>query len=144
MRPNRFLFRAAFSASSPWVLSCGGTRITVSGGAITSEVVWNDGSDGATGCGVRNIFPLPIWQRKAKIPLSKNGVSGRNVGYINPMLYSHIGLEGVLRNVTNGNNSTEVSTRYSACPGWNACTGWGSPDGGNLLKAFRSLRPSTH
>ena len=56
-----------FPASSPYVLACGGTRITASGGAITSEVVWNDGkSGGASGGGVSSLFPAPAWQEGLK------------------------------------------------------------------------------
>lgn len=53
-----------FPASSPWVLGCGGTRLTSAGGRITSEVVWNDLAtrNGATGGGVSAVFPRPPWQ----------------------------------------------------------------------------------
>ena len=52
-----------FPASSPHVLACGGTSLTASGGAITSETVWNDGANGgATGGGVSSFFGLPAWQ----------------------------------------------------------------------------------
>ena len=53
---------ADFPASSPHVLGCGGTTITVANGAITSEVVWNDAGDGATGGGFSASFPTPAWQ----------------------------------------------------------------------------------
>lgn len=52
-----------FPASSPHVLACGGTSLVAQGGAIVSEVVWNDGgSGGATGGGVSGYFTLPAWQ----------------------------------------------------------------------------------
>jgi kumamolisin len=52
-----------FPASSPHVLACGGTSIQVSGKAITSETVWNDGAQGgAGGGGVSAVFPAPAWQ----------------------------------------------------------------------------------
>jgi kumamolisin len=53
---------ADFPASSPHVVGCGGTHITASGNAITSEVVWNDPGDGATGGGFSTLFPRPTWQ----------------------------------------------------------------------------------
>jgi kumamolisin len=53
---------ADFPASSPHVVGCGGTHIAVSGNAITSEVVWNDPGDGASGGGFSTLFPLPSWQ----------------------------------------------------------------------------------
>jgi kumamolisin len=73
---------ADFPASSPHVLGCGGTRITVSGGAITSETVWNDDpSSSATGGGVSDVFALPSWQTDAGVPPSINpgGHVGRGV-----------------------------------------------------------------
>ena len=72
-----------FPASAPYVLGCGGTRISSSGGAITSEVVWNDQSigGGATGGGVSNFFPLPLWQSNSNVPpsASPGGQVGRGV-----------------------------------------------------------------
>jgi kumamolisin len=56
-----------FPASSPFVLAVGGTRITASGGVITSEVAWNSGKF-ATGGGVSEFFALPDWQKNVKVP----------------------------------------------------------------------------
>jgi kumamolisin len=61
-----------FPASSPHVLACGGTTVTLnSNGAITSEVVWND-SVGSSGGGVSDFFPLPEWQYGVGVPPSVN------------------------------------------------------------------------
>jgi kumamolisin len=71
-----------FPASSPYVLACGGTRLESSGGAITSESVWNDGPQGgAGGGGISDYFPLPPWQAKSGIPPSINagGRAGRGL-----------------------------------------------------------------
>jgi kumamolisin len=76
----------------------------------------------------------PLWA--GLIALINQG-AGRHVGYINPFLYSKIGPAGVLRSITEGNNSIHGVEGCSAGPGWNACTGWGSPNGRNLLTAFR-------
>ena len=72
---------ADFPASSPHVLGCGGTSLTASGGAIASEVVWNNANGWATGGGVSAVFPVPVWQRSVTIPasLSKNQGPGRGV-----------------------------------------------------------------
>ncbi len=68
-----------FPASSPSVIGCGGTSITVSGGTITAEVVWNDGTDG-TGGGISDLFPVPSFQENANLPPSVNdGHRGRGV-----------------------------------------------------------------
>ena len=65
---------------------------------------------------------------------------GRNVGYLNPVLYEHIGPAGVLRAMTKGDKSCGGVKGYSASPGWNYCTGWGTPDGRKLLEALRSIK----
>jgi kumamolisin len=83
---------AYFPASSPWVLSCGGTSLITNGGQIEDEVVWNRLSHhmrllylvdpppssprtqgpffnlGATGGGVSIYFALPAYQEKAQVP----------------------------------------------------------------------------
>jgi kumamolisin len=61
-----------YPAASPWVLGCGGTRIEVDDGTITSEVAWNDGAGSATGGGVSELYPLPEWQTAANVPPSAN------------------------------------------------------------------------
>jgi kumamolisin len=70
-----------FPASSPHVLACGGTKLTGSGSTISSEVVWNEqaSSEGATGGGVSNVFPLPSWQTNAKVPPPSVSAGGRGV-----------------------------------------------------------------
>lgn len=72
---------ADFPASSPHVLGCGGTKLTGSGEHITSEVVWNEESNhhGATGGGVSDFFPLPVWQEKVGVPRPSGSSSGRGV-----------------------------------------------------------------
>jgi kumamolisin len=62
-----------FPASSQHVLACGGTSMRSAKGAITSEVVWNDGKSGSGG-GYSVQFPLPPWQVSAGIkPPAKLG-----------------------------------------------------------------------
>ena len=51
-----------FPASSPNVLSCGGTFLTASGTSLSSEVVWHDGPNDGTGGGVSRVFPQPSYQ----------------------------------------------------------------------------------
>ncbi|MHA4810688.1 S53 family peptidase [Flavitalea flava] len=59
-----------FPASSPFVLGCGGTKLLTNGNAITSETVWHESNDSASGGGVSDFFPLPDYQKNAKVPLS--------------------------------------------------------------------------
>jgi kumamolisin len=172
-----------FPASSPYVLACGGTKLTLSGTKISSEQAWNElsANEGATGGGVSEFFALPSYQQTANVPKAPNGFAGRgvpdvagdadpetgynvlvdgqqtviggtsavaplwagllarinqslkkNVGYLNPLLYTK-NVEATLHDITVGNNGT-----YSAGPGWDACTGLGTPDGAALLAALSS------
>lgn len=59
-----------FPASSPHVLACGGTSLTVNGSSINSEVVWHDSADSATGGGISEVFPVPLYQQQTSIPVS--------------------------------------------------------------------------
>jgi kumamolisin len=69
-----------FPASSPHVLGCGGTAITVSGTTITEEVVWDDlPSGGASGGGVSTVFALPTWQANSNVPKASTSAGGRGV-----------------------------------------------------------------
>lgn len=71
-----------FPASSPHALACGGTRLDADAttGAVTSEVVWNNGTgQGATGGGVSTVFPLPTWQASVGVPAGPGGKPGRGV-----------------------------------------------------------------
>jgi kumamolisin len=71
-----------FPASAPHALACGGTRLTLTAGALSGEVVWNDEpGGGATGGGVSNHFSLPSYQLHADVPPSANpgGHVGRGV-----------------------------------------------------------------
>ena len=70
-----------FPASSPHVVACGGTKLEASGTTITSEVVWNESTGGATGGGISAVFPVPSYQQGITLPTSANpgGKAGRGV-----------------------------------------------------------------
>ncbi|MCI4364514.1 MAG: S53 family peptidase [Thermoplasmata archaeon] len=70
-----------FPASSPFALGCGGTTLVLEGGAITSEVVWDDRGTGggATGGGVSEAFARPSYQASPPVPTAPNGFAGRGV-----------------------------------------------------------------
>ena len=69
-----------FPASAPHARACGGTTLQVSNGQITSETVWYDPGDGATGGGVSRQFALPSYQASANVPDNVNSNSpGRGV-----------------------------------------------------------------
>lgn len=58
-----------FPASSPHVIACGGTNLTVSGSSRT-EVAWNSSDSGATGGGISNVFERPSYQQNLLAPAS--------------------------------------------------------------------------
>lgn len=68
-----------FPASSPWVLSVGGTKLVRAGSSVASEVVWNDGDGGASGGGVSEVFDRPEWQSSIRVPRSMTTKLGRGV-----------------------------------------------------------------
>lgn len=58
-----------FPASSPYILSCGGTHFKKKQNKISDEIVWNDFHRllGATGGGVSNYFEVPNFQTEINI-----------------------------------------------------------------------------
>jgi len=63
-----------YPASHPYVLGCGGTRMTLddAGTSIVREVVWNEQIRG-TGGGISDVFPVPDYQTGIALPPSING-----------------------------------------------------------------------
>lgn len=71
---------ADFPSSSPYVLSCGGTKLLTSGNTITSETVWHEAADSATGGGVSDFFPIPDYQANINVPTAiSTGFKGRGL-----------------------------------------------------------------
>ncbi len=66
-----------FPASSPYVVGCGGTRLTADGTARHAETVWNS-NGGGTGGGVSVKFARPAYQSAANVPPGPKG-GGRGV-----------------------------------------------------------------
>ena len=61
-----------FPSSSPYVLACGGTKLTASGNSVTDEVVWHESKTSATGGGISDVFDLPTYQQASHVPASVN------------------------------------------------------------------------
>jgi kumamolisin len=114
------LFDAAhvvYPASSPYVLSCGGTQISLdqAASAITAEVVWNDGTNG-TGGGISDFYSVPAFQAKANLPASVNGGRrGRGVPDIAAAAAETNGYR-----ITLDNNEVIGSGTSAAAPLWGA------------------------
>jgi kumamolisin len=73
----------------------------------------------------------PLW---AALVALMNEQLGKNIGFVNPTIYS-LG-EGDFHDITSGNNDDSGLGYYSAKAGWDPCTGLGSPNGAALLKAL--------
>jgi kumamolisin len=71
----------------------------------------------------------PLW---AGLIALLNQSLGKQLGFINPELYSIDQSDG-LRDITQGNNGA-----FSARPGWDAATGLGSPIGAKLLQTLQA------
>src|SRR5262249_44687123 len=70
---------ADFPASSPHMVACGGTTLVGADGETVSEVVWNDGDGWATGGGISDAFPVPVWQTAVMPETLQSGKPGRGV-----------------------------------------------------------------
>ncbi len=111
---------ADFPASSPYILSCGGTTITVANSRISLETVWNRGprterGGGASGGGVSDMFPRPDWQNKANVPKSlSSGKDGRGVPDVAGNADGHSGYS--IR--VNGRNVDNVGGTSAVAPLW--------------------------
>ena len=102
-----------FPASSPWVLSVGGTALKSEGGRITSETAWRSDQGTATGAGVSAKFDRPIWQSSVSVPNRDDGKSGRGIpdvaGSADPALGGPIIVHG---------NSAPIGGTSAAVPLW--------------------------
>lgn len=91
------LAQTSYPATEPWVMACGGSTLGNVRGKSFDQYVWNDrGAAGprATGGGVSARFPLPDYQKNAKVPRHVNskqtgrgipdvaGNASENSGYI--------------------------------------------------------------
>ena len=94
--------------------------------SATNYFVRVDSSEGASG-GTSAVAPL----MSALVVLLNQG-AGKNVGFLNPLMYSN---PGAFHDVTKGTNAIAPNVPgYTAGPGWDACTGLGTPDGKAMLK----------
>jgi kumamolisin len=85
-----------------------------------------DGQEGAQ-AGTSAVAPL-----MAGLVTRLNQAKGKNVGFLNPFLYSNA--KEVVRDVTSGTNAIKDTIKgYDAGPGWDACSGLGTPDGTAIL-----------
>jgi kumamolisin len=86
-----------------------------------------DQMEGASG-GTSAVAPL-----MAVLVALLNQAKQKNVGFLNPFLYSNAG-KGVVHDVTVGTNAIVNTVQgYNAGVGWDACTGLGTPDGTAIL-----------
>ena len=85
-----------FPASSPYVLSCGGTILTIEESKLKSEIVWNEKFRGkwwASGGGVSDFFSVPIYQQGLGISI-KSVNPEKNTGRYVPDIAAIAGSPG--------------------------------------------------
>lgn len=109
-----------------------GKRVTGRGVPdVAAMAMGNNGWMGTSAC-------APFW---AALIARINAALGRNVGFINPIIYSIGPGSPAFHDITVGNNippeEFDPPFGYEAGPGWDACTGWGAPNGIELLNVFR-------
>jgi kumamolisin len=76
----------------------------------------------------------PLW---AGLLALINQHLGRNVGYLNPLLYGNASVAAAFHDITRGNNDLNGDLgAYAAGSGWDACTGLGTPNGTALMRAL--------
>lgn len=89
-----------------------------------------DRQEGASG-GTSAVAPL-----MAALIALLNQAKQKNVGFLNPFLYSNAS-KGVVHDVTSGTNAiTKTVNGYNAGPGWDPCSGLGTPDGTAILNTL--------
>jgi kumamolisin len=105
----------------------------------TGYVVMSGGQLGVVG---GTSASAPLW---GSLITRINALINGRVGNFNALLYNTLGPNGVLRDITSGNNDTDglLDGQFAAGPGWDACTGWGAPDGAKLLGALQSSASSS-
>jgi kumamolisin len=68
-----------YPASSPNIVACGGTTLTIGADGSPIETAWNDQNGWATGGGISEVFPVPSWQTVAMPANVNGGGPGRGV-----------------------------------------------------------------
>lgn len=71
----------------------------------------------------------PLW---AGLIALCNQQLGKNLGWLNPVLYDTVAQHKVLHDITSGTNGA-----YHASIGWDCCTGLGTPNGSALLNLLQ-------
>lgn len=107
-----------FPASSPHVLSCGGSSAKLEDAESLSESAWDctiHGMHGATGGGVSRHFEAPPWQHEHSVPLSPTGSTGRGVPDVAGPADPHHGCEIVV-----GGESCSSAGTSAVAPLWAA------------------------
>lgn len=70
----------------------------------------------------------PLW---AALVARINQITGKAIGFLNPLIYTQAAEQAGFHDITDGNNGG-----FTAANGWDPCTGLGTPDGAQLLAAL--------
>lgn len=103
-----------FPASSPYALSCGGTRMQLDAvPRLVSEAVWNEGTVG-TGGGISDLYPVPFYQSGVALPPSVN--DGQRRRGVPDVAAAAAGIPGY--RVVLGGKDTNMDGTSAATPLW--------------------------
>jgi kumamolisin len=98
-----------FPASSPWVLSVGGTAISTVQRSIVYESVWNDRGMGASGGGVSRFFDRPKYQSGIRVPRALTARPGRGLPDVAINASPSSGFQALIDGSTGALGGTSVS-----------------------------------
>jgi kumamolisin len=101
-------------------------------GVADPETGYNVLVDGRQGVVGGTSAVAPLW---AALLALCNQQLGKNLGFINSLLYGTIAQHKILHDITSGSNGT-----YKAGTGWDPCTGWGTPNGTALMYLLEQTR----
>ena len=115
-----------YPASSPYVLSVGGTALQLtSGGAIGFETAWNGvtGIGGASGGGMSKLFGVPTWQTGLTYTLNTPSgtaipLTGRGVPDVSANADPNTGYSYYVQSTSSNNTLVTVGGTSLAAPMW--------------------------
>jgi kumamolisin len=103
-------------------------------GNADPETGYRTRSDGVDSVSGGTSAVAPLW---AAFTALLNERLGKTIGFFPPVAYSSPTMSSLFNDITQGDNSYNGVSGYSAHPGWDACTGLGSPIGSAWEAALR-------
>ena len=109
---------------------------------LADTMIWLVANNGEQGIVGGTSAAAPLWAGFAALVNQQAAANNQPaIGFVNPAIYA-IGASSnaasAFHDITTGNNTNATSqNKFFAVSGYDLCTGWGTPDGTNLINAFR-------